>query len=86
MILNQIIKLHFSLNANGEQWDIVTKVFLPLFSIQIIFSTVFRGFPDPIFLDPGVCWDTSLFPGNVSGTVHISGRPRSVEAHAHDER
>lgn len=86
MILNKTTKLRFSLNANGEQWDIVNKVFLLLFSIQIILPTVFRGFPDPVFLDLGVCWDTSLFPGNVSGTVHISGRPWSVEAHAHDER
>lgn len=47
---------------------------------------MFRGLPDPVLYDPGVCWDTALLPGDVSGTVHLSGRAGSVEAHADDER
>lgn len=51
-----------------------------------VFSAVCRGLSDPVFHDAGVCWDTSLFPGDISGTVHVSGRPWRVEAHTHDER
>lgn len=51
-----------------------------------LFCAVSRGLSDPVFHDAGVCRDSSLFPGDVSGTVHVSGRPRRVEAHTHDER
>lgn len=46
----------------------------------------FRGLSDPVLYDAGVCWDTSLPPGDISGTVHLSGRAGGVEAPAYDER
>lgn len=49
-------------------------------------SAVRRGLSHPVLPDAGVCWDPSLFPGDVPGSVHVGGRPRRVEAHAHDER
>lgn len=45
-----------------------------------------RGLSDPVLSDPGVCWDTSLPPGDISGTVHLGGRPWGVETHSYDER